>query len=338
MKNKIKIALLDTGVNALHPYLKNSIKKCYVVVCEGTSCRIDLIENNNNDNNGHGTAGASVIKKECPNIELYSFKILDLKGICNLQLLETALSYIKHMDIKLINLSLAIMDRVNVHYIKKICEELKEEGKIIVSALANRQKKSYPATLKNCIGVQGSILNTCNSLWFNQFKRIQCVVDSTPYLHCNKEGNYSMYGKCNSYSAAKLTGLIAAIMYENHNISRNQILENLKNRSEKKYWTQFDLRKSKRYPKIDVFKEEVNEKLNCKIEESIKHYLGLHGDVTLQGELLFSKKVGLYYDDCYNLLKRIELDFGFTIIDYTTISREDFYSVNHLAHLVNTYI
>jgi subtilisin family serine protease len=63
MNNKVKIALLDTGVNASHPHLKNTIVKCYDVVNLGQEYQVVLLEDMNNDYNGHGTACASVIKK-----------------------------------------------------------------------------------------------------------------------------------------------------------------------------------------------------------------------------------------------------------------------------------
>ena len=52
--------------------------------------------------------------------------------------------------------------------------------------------------------MQGAILDTVDAIWFNPYRRIQGVVDSTPYLHCNIENTYSMFGKSNSYAAARL--------------------------------------------------------------------------------------------------------------------------------------
>lgn len=337
MKNKVKIALLDTGINVWHPYLKNIYVKSYEVVNLRGAYEIVSLEDINSDNNGHGTACASVMKKECANIEIYSFKILNDKGICNLQMLETVLSYINYLDIKLINLSLAIEEHAMIRDLSKICNELKLDGKIIISSLGNHRKKSYPAILKDCIGVQGFILNSADSIWFNQFKKIQCIIDSTPFFHCDNKDSYSMFGKCNSYASAKLTGIIAAILYENNNFDTKQIFSNLASRADKKHWCQLDLRKSKRFPDLNLYKNQVNQHIVKEIENILKEYLKLDADISLKGKLLLSSEVGLLYEHCYDLIKSIEKIFDFTVKDYTSISREDFYSIESISHLVHIY-
>jgi len=336
--NKVEIALLDTGINALHPYLKDNIVKSYEVVYLDKTYQVVPSEDMNNDFSGHGTACASVIKKECSDVELYSFKVFDNKGRCNLQVLETALYYIKSMSINLINLSLAIIDKVDITDLEKLCNDITFDRKIIISSLGNKQKRSYPAVLKECIGVQGSILNTVDSIWFNKHKKIQCVVDNTPFLHCNIAGNYSLFGKCNSYSSAKLTGIVASIISEKSQLSRNQILTCLSDRSEKKYWCQFDLRKSKRYPNIDEYKEQFDKSIIDEIEKIIKKQLNIDKDIPIKNKFLLSSEIGLSYRHCYELIKNIEKTFGITIHDYTRISREDFYSVNHIVHLIYQYM
>jgi hypothetical protein len=337
MNNKVKIALLDTGVNASHPHLKNTIVKCYDVVNLGQEYQVVLLEDMNNDYNGHGTACASVIKKECPNIEIHSFRILDKEGVCNLLKLETTLNYIKQIDIKLINLSLAIEANADIKDLSKICNELKSDNKIVISSLSNSGKKSHPAILKDCIGVQGFILNTTNSIWFNRFKKIQCVVDSTPFFHCNINGTYSMFGKSNSYSAAKLTGIVAAIIYENNHISISQIVSNLSGRTEKKYWSKLDLRKSKRFPDVEKYNNKVDQNITNEIENILRKQLNIDKNISLKGKLLLSSEIGLFYEHCYDLIKNIEMIFGFKIDDYTRISRENFYSTEHIANLVHKY-
>lgn len=335
MDNKVKIALIDTGVNALHPYLSDHIAECYEVIFSKSDSSIVFLDpNTNHDCNGHGTACASVIKKECPNIDLYSFKVLNEDGICNLQMLETALSFIRGMDIKLINLSLSIQDKVDLTNLNKICNELICDGKILIASLNNHRTKSYPAILNNCIGVQGFILDTINSLWFNSWKKIQCVIDNTPFLHCNVEGTYSMFGKSNSYSTARLTGIISTILYNNNTFNKKQITAYLSGISERKYWTNLNLKKSKRFPVIDEYKGQIDQRIMLEIDDILKYHLHLDKKTQLDNQLLYSSNIGLTYEDCYSLIQKLEAVFGFTIRDYTCISRETFYSNNHLGYFV----
>lgn len=337
MKDKIKIAILDTGINALHPYLIGNISSCYDIIQRKEHYDIKLSDNNNNDSHGHGTACASVIKSICSDINLYSFKILDKNGICNVLKLEETLTFIEKMDINIINLSLSIIDKIDANNLANICKRLWNKNKLVIASLGNEQKRGYPAMLKNCIGVQGFILKSIDSIWFCPLKKVQSVVDNTPFLHCNKEGDYSMFGKCNSYSAAKLTGIVALMANQNNSFDVDQILKELKALSERKYWNRFDLQQSKRVPNILQYRDSVDKTLVKEVEVFIKEYFYLENNFSLEQTLLFSKEVGVMYKDCYNLLKKLENKFKFTVDDYTKISREDFYSIYSLAKLIQFY-
>lgn len=337
MKKNIKVAILDTGINATHPYLTNNIKRSYDVIKGKKYYQINLLENNNFDNNGHGTACASVIKSLCNDVDIYSFKILDERGICSVLKLEKVLSYIEEIDVDIINLSLSIVEKASIKELESICDRLWKKNKLVVASLGNGQKRGYPAILKNCIGVQGSILKTMDSIWFCSYKKIQCVVDNTPFLHCNKEGNYSMFGKCNSYSAAKLSGIIASVANHRNMFDVEEIMTELTDMSERKYWSGLELRKSKRFPDIMRYKDIVDEDLTKEVEEMVKEYFHFEKNFSLSQAFLFSREIGLTYECCYKLLKVFEQKFKFIVDDYTNVSREDFYSIYSIARMIQYY-
>lgn len=326
---KVKIAIIDTGVNMEHPYLKNNIIED-VVISKNTFGKIQIKNGEHSyDVNGHGTACASVIKKECPEVEIISVQALDRQGRCSLDVLEYSLEYVSSLQVDIVNLSLALIDSANISVIKSQCRKI-NDNKIIVSALGNHMTKSYPASMKCNIGVRGSILDNIDDMWFNKRKIIQCVLDSTPYLHADCKNEYSMFGKCNSYAAARLTGIIAKIMSDNIYLERSEILRELENRANRKYWSMLNICKSRRLPEINRYL------VNSQLEQEVGNYmkLYLHKDEPLGNMLLLSQSGGLQYIQCFELLKSLQRDFHFHIRDYTSISREDFYSVNSIAHLI----
>lgn len=336
---KIKIALLDTGVNRLHSYIKDNIKKCYDVVKINNCFYIRELKIGNNDINGHGTACASVIKKECSDIEIYSFRVFDKEGFCSVEKLENVLDYIKEMDVDIINLSLSIIEKVDITVLTSIINEINKKGKILVSSLANNSYSSYPAILKGCIGVQGFILDTRDSIWFNRYKKIQCVIDNEPYLHCDLKNGYTMFGKSNSYAAARISGKLAAIMLSNgRGTNREEIDEILTPKSEKKYWIKYQLKRSKRYPDINQYKYTNNKKIIRRIEKVLVNQLNLDNQILFDDKILFSNQIGLKYEHCYSLLKNLEQEFRISINNYTLASREDFFSIYHVANFISKYI
>lgn len=312
-----------------HPYLKNNIIES-VVIRKNKLGKIQIANCEHPcDTNGHGTACASVIKKECPEVEIISVQLLDKQGRCSLDVLEYGLAYVRGLQVNIVNLSLTLIDNANISVIREQCKRI-NENKIIVCALGNHMSKSYPASLKCNIGVSGNILDNIDDMWFNRHKTIQCVLDSTPYLHADCKNGYSMFGKSNSYAAARLTGIIAKIMHDNIYFERNEIFQELESKARRKYWSIFDLYKSRRQPEIKKYI--VDGQLEREVGDYMKVYL--HKDESLENMLLLSQNGGLQYIHCFDLLESLRMEFGFCISDYTSISREDFYSVNSIAHLI----
>lgn len=338
MKNKIKIAIIDTGINGIHPYLKDVISANYEFG-EGSDNIVKIASNYRcNDQNGHGTACASAIVKECRNIELYSYKLLDATGVGCLKKFEEVLTIILESDIDLINMSLAVTSRANTADLNKLCKALEKQGKIIVAALENHVRKSYPAIYPHCYGVQGFILEELDAIWFNKRKKIQCIVDNTPFFHCDLKNEYKMFGKSNSYASAKLTGMIARIMYQNQTNDRKQINDALQAMAKSLNWNNSDLKASKRFPILDKYKNEGNKYLICEIKKKIKEYLKINKGISLEGKGLFTQEIGLTYEQCFGLLLRLQEYFNFEVSDYTKISREDFYTIYSLERLLQNQL
>lgn len=88
MNNRVKVAILDTGIDKDHEYLKDNI-------VGGISFHYNnnyvITSDKYNDDNGHGTSCSSIIKKEFEEVEIIAVKVLDKQGRCNLYVLEEAL-------------------------------------------------------------------------------------------------------------------------------------------------------------------------------------------------------------------------------------------------------
>lgn len=332
MSRKIKVGIVDTGIHAEHPYLKDKIVGIYEYCAEQKDIYA-VPKTTCNDQNGHGTACASVIVKECPMVELYVYKLLDRQGEANLLALENTLYTLLNTELDIINLSLSIEKQKRSHELKYLCKELEKQGKLVIVALKNHEYKSYPSAYRFCYGVRGSILDNRDDFWFSKYRQIQCIVDSTPFLHCDTTCGYHMFGKSNSYAAAKMTGKIARILAEGGKCDMRQMNKILSENAKRNFWHSSELRTSRRFPDLKQYENVVDNTLVTSIEEIVKAYLRV--DIkNLREHFLFGQDIGLKYELCYSLLKELELRFGFQVYDYTKISREDFYTIGHLSYLI----
>ncbi|WKK92649.1 S8 family serine peptidase [Clostridioides difficile] len=165
MNNKVKVAVLDTGIDKEHDYLKDNLVGGIAFECMHDYI---FISDKFDDEDGHGTACASIIKKEYEDVELFVIKILRKDGITNIKVLEEALRYLLDTNIRLINLSLSVIGVESVKGLFEVCYELFRKGKIIVCSLANDFDLSYPAMFNNVIGVRGFTLDGDDSFWYNK--------------------------------------------------------------------------------------------------------------------------------------------------------------------------
>ncbi|WP_024622105.1 S8 family serine peptidase [Metaclostridioides mangenotii] len=331
MKSKVKVAIVDTGIDKNHEYLKYNIVDG--IAFESMEDYI-FVSDNYEDENGHGTSCASIIKKEFEDVGIFVVKVLDKQGRSNIQVLEEALKFLLDTDIKIISLSLSVMESELVQDLYKICEDLKKQGKIIVCSVANGFEYSYPAKFDNVIGVKGFILENENAFWYNQDSEIQCIMDNNSYLRCGLNNSYKLFGKCNSQAAAKLSGKIANLVNENSNIKLDDLNKILSQVAMRNYWTSNDLESSKRYPNFKEDEKNINKKILKDVVDILSEVLNIDKDNNILYKYsLFNKNIGLNADNCFDVIKKLEKKFTISL-DYMNITRYNFISTYTLTELV----
>jgi hypothetical protein len=324
MKN-ITVALIDSGINYLDPYFKPYIS--------GGKSFTDRDENLYLDDNGHGSLCASAIINECPNVRLYIEKVLNSNNISSLDMLMCSMENLLDIDVDVVSMSLTLTAMKREEKLKKVCNQLEEQGKVVICSLANGASKSYPANFNSTIGVKGYILENENAFWYKSNKRIQAVVDSNPVMHRNEHCCFELFGKCNSYSTAKFTGLVSHIIDKYGKLRKrdlDKILEEMAVRTE---WTNRQLTESKRFPSFNPLKS-----YNCvllnRVADIARDYLQLANSHIIYEHGLFDRHIGLNYKNAFGLLKKLEVELDVKILNYASVSRYDFYSIYCLEALI----
>lgn len=328
--DKIKIALLDSGIDITSSYFKKYLYRGTNINFTSTKY---CVNNNFNDDNGHGSLCASVILKECNKVELYIIKIINKFGITSLGVLEYALERLLYEDIHVISISLSIVKGPFSRRLKTLCNLLCKRGIVIVCSVANGRNRSYPANFKKVFSVRGFILEDEHAIWERKNGE-EFVIDSNPYLHLTRGGEYVLFGKSNSYACAKMSGLVAKTMLEIKDYNNEEVKKALILKAKRHSWTAIrDLKKSKRFPCFGDNSYLLEEKL---IKLLCTEFGNISKEVIYKHNL-FDKSIGLKYDECGNLLKKIERLYGIRIKDYRSISRYDFYSAYTLANMIKRF-
>lgn len=321
---KVAIAIIDSGID-------NNFKKQFK--CKVSGVDIALINNkikifeNYFDDNGHGTLTASVIINECSDIELFIIKILDKNLEGNIECLVAGLEYLLDKNVKIINMSLAVEKYGRDSRLKRICKRLHEQGKILIAAVENGKKRSIPAIYNTVIAVEGRKLKQNFDFMFSSNKKINCVIRSEPHLYYLKKDEYVMYGDCNSYAAAKLSGKIARILLEQSIDDDSKINKILRKESKLFIWTDSLLSLFKEYPSFrndNIVYDPV--KLD-ELATYVSAFFSVKNISDIYTYSLYSSKISQKKEFVYRLIRFLEEKYGFTCENYSILERKDFISI-----------
>lgn len=261
----------------------------------------------------HGTLCASIMQGINEQIDIYSVAILDENESTNYKRLQEVLEYLKDIDVKIINLSMATVNDDSKFALEKACNSLIAQGKIIVAAVDNLHGGGYPASLKNVIGVKGLRTMCQNEFWYNTEYIIQCACDMSPVL-VPVDDAFTIFAGT-SKATAIISAKIAQIINENGDIDYREVQKMLMKHATENMWNDehryldSKTRPSFSYVQYDNKKEEL-----YKVAFALSSVM----DCKLTVDQILSQDDNLlrYGLDCENgckFLSALESVFGFKI-------------------------
>lgn len=221
---KIKVAVLDSGIDESHPLLKGKVIKSYDAINGGS---------NTNDSYGHGTAIAGIIAAApnnqtiqgiFPYIELYDVKVLNDKGGGKIKDLVNGIKWSIKQEVDIINLSFGFQK--DDRNLKKAIDEAYAHNITIIAAAGNTLGLStdYPARYKNVISVS-SIDKEMKRDIFAAKGKIDFVAPGVdiPVLTTSRTINLV---SGTSFSTAYVTGIVASYLAQGEMKKENSTLLN----------------------------------------------------------------------------------------------------------------
>ncbi len=151
----IKVAVIDSGIDASHPRLAGRIS-CGCTVAQNNRGEIVIREisaKNNRDSYGHGTAVAGIIADLAPAVQLISVRVLDQYNSCTGDVLIAGLRWALDKNIPLLNMSLTTSKPAYIPKLRELCEQAYVQNSIIVTAKRNFGDLGCPAMFSSVISV-----------------------------------------------------------------------------------------------------------------------------------------------------------------------------------------
>jgi len=217
----VNVAIIDSGVDGTHPYLKNAVKG-------GVAIGVDAdgnihFQSDHGDVSGHGTGCAGLIRRIAPEAQLYSIKILDENLEAYTEVLAEGIVWAAENNMHIINLSLGTSNKQLGPMLQEACDFAYSKNVVIVAAGDRAMPDQYPAVFRNVLGVGGAEIVGKYAYSAEPGDEIEFLTGdgvNVPWLNHQYSFNYGA-----SFAAAHLTGIVTLILEAYPSVGFDQVRE-----------------------------------------------------------------------------------------------------------------
>jgi subtilisin len=220
---RIKIGIIDTGVDYSHPDLQRSVYG-----------GINLIHRHllPMDDNGHGTHIAGTIAADsqrsgivgvAPHGAIHAIKAFDYKGTAFVSDIIQGIEWCMHYRMDIINMSFGMKNHSKA--LESAVRNAVYSGKVVVASSGNNGKMNqmdYPARFPQTIAVGATNQNHKIAIFSNRGKRIDIYAPGEKIYSTWLHGNYHVMSGT-SMATSHVTGVIALLLAAKPGLSPRQI-------------------------------------------------------------------------------------------------------------------
>ena len=145
MSRNIRVAVIDSGVNASHPHVG--------MVADGVSM-LPGDSDDYVDRIGHGTAVAAAICERSPGANLFIVKVFDRKLAASIDTLVAAIDWAWRRNVDLINLSLGTANPNHAEILSEAVARAGASGALLVAAGCHDGIEYFPGSLDGVVSVE----------------------------------------------------------------------------------------------------------------------------------------------------------------------------------------
>ncbi len=146
----LKIAVIDSGINANHPHIVAKTSGIVVAGAHDTGVNEEMSWN---DALGHGTAVAAAIQEKAPGAEYYAVKLFDTSLRASSSQLVAAIKWAIDNGMDLINLSLGTQNLAYRPQLELLIEKGRAAGIVMICARHEGRHSVLPGMLDGVLSV-----------------------------------------------------------------------------------------------------------------------------------------------------------------------------------------
>jgi subtilisin family serine protease len=220
----VRVAIIDSGIEADHPAVAGSVRGGVVVEFDpGAEDNLRIVEDDDpRDLYGHGTACAGIVHSIAPDAELYSVRVIsrDLRG----KALQFAggLRWAIEQGMQVVNMSLSTSSRNFYGVFHELADEAYFNNILLVSAVNNIPAPSYPSLYSSVLSVAAHEEEDPFTFFYNPAPPVEFGAPGidVKVAWMNKSSS-TITG--NSFAAPHIAGIVTLILAKHPELTPFQI-------------------------------------------------------------------------------------------------------------------
>jgi len=208
----VRVAVVDSGIEADHPALNGCVRGGVVVEYDGrTRSKVRFVADDApRDLFGHGTACAGIIHALAPDAELYSVRVLG-KGLTGRALqFAGGLRWAIEHEMHVVNLSLSTSRAEYYALFHELADEAYFKNVVLVSAVNNIPAPSFPSLYSSVISVAAHEGHDPFTFYYNPAPPVEFGAPGIDVQVAWLNRQYSV-STGNSFAAPHIAGIVALI-------------------------------------------------------------------------------------------------------------------------------
>ncbi len=224
-KANVTVAILDTGVNALHPSLIGKIVNGYNATSPGNP-PVDIPDGIDNSAAGHGTMVAGLVARISPHSNIMPIKVLNADGVGGLMDVLQGLHYAVEHGADIINMSFGTT--TNSVALRDAIEEAHAAGIIMIASAGNESDNNphYPAAYRSVLGVASVDQNNTLSIFSNFGVSTKLVAPGENIQSTFWDGGYASWSGT-SFAAPFVTAEAAELAWKHSHWSVSRLIHRI---------------------------------------------------------------------------------------------------------------
>lgn len=216
----IKVAVVDSGIEATHPALQGSVQGYAAFQKVGD----EIITNTepHGDESGHGTACAGIIRAIAPDCELYSIKVLGSGTVGQGVIFVEGLRWAIANGIQVCNLSLGTTRKEFFSALHEVTDLAYFHHMILVTAANNYPIPSFPSMYAAVISVAAHDERDAYRFYYNPSPPVEFGAPGIG-VRVAWKNNQWITATGNSFAAPHITGIVTKLLGNHPHLTPFQV-------------------------------------------------------------------------------------------------------------------